>query len=124
MSGQVNSPSRRPSWTAEDLTAQLRRYDRSPFIDLLAYWLRCAPDMDAIELLAKKKPDVWVKALTDLARISGYSEKQEVTHTVRVDQLSDSQLEDRARELASRLGLPLPGPRTIEHEPVVVEDNQ
>ncbi len=116
--GQVAN---KPSWTGDELTRQLRRYDRSPFIELLAFWLECAPDAEAVQLFAKRKPDLWVKAMTDLAKISGYTEKQETIHTIRTDQLSDSQLEDRALELAKRLGLPVPNTETIieaEFEPI------
>lgn len=112
-------PARRPSWHAGDLTAQLRRYDRTPFLELLAAWMECAPSLEAIEAFAIKKPDLWVKAMTDLAKISGYSEKQETIHTIRVDQLSDSQLEDRARELAERLNLPIP---TLDITPSPIPD--
>lgn len=111
-----NQQARRPSWTAEDLNAQLRRFDRSPFLELLAYWLELSPDPEAIEIFARKKPDLWVKAIVDLAKISGFSEKQETIHTIRVDRLSDSQLEDRAIELAKRLGLPIPNQKQLELE--------
>lgn len=95
---------RRPSWAIDDLTNKLRSYDRTPFMELLAYWMECAPNQEEIEAFARKKPDMWVKALTDLAKVSGYSDKQEVLHTYRVDQMSDSQLEDQANELARKLG--------------------
>lgn len=95
---------RRPSWLVDDLTNKLRSYDRTPFMELLAYWMECAPTHEEIEAFARKKPDMWVKALTDLAKVSGYSDKQEVLHTFRVDQLSDSQLEDQANALARKLG--------------------
>lgn len=109
MSTPTAQSARKPSWTGDDLINQLRRYDRSPFLEMLAIWLESAPDAEAIADWAKKKPDLWAKAMGDLAKMSGFTEKQEVLHTYRVENMSDSQLEDRARELAGRLGLQLPG---------------
>lgn len=99
-----------PEWDADDLRKALSRYDRSPFMDLLAGFLMCAPSSAAITKLADAKPDVFVKAVSDLARISGYTDKREVevNHRVKLETLSDSQLHDRAKALALELGMELP----------------
>lgn len=110
--------SKAPGWTADDLRSALRRYDRSPFLDLLAAWLECAPQPEDVISLAAKKPDVWAKGLSDLAKLSGFTEKQEVIHSHRLDQMSDSQLEDQMRKLALSMGIDLPPAfKTIEHIP-------
>lgn len=104
-----SADSKSPGWTADDIRAALRRYDRSPFLDLLAAWMECAPQVEDVIALASKKPDVWVRGLADLAKMSGFTEKQEVIHTHRLDQMSDSQLEDQMRKLAVSMGIELPG---------------
>lgn len=110
--GASHSVSRSPNWDYDDLSTMLRSYDRQPFLDLLAVWLNCAPDPADILAFAKKKPDLWVKALSDVARIAGYTEKQEVLHTVNITQMSDSQLEDAAASMAAKLGLSI-SPRLL-----------
>jgi hypothetical protein len=101
----VKSLPKRPTFDFNDVSERLRSYDRTPFLDLLALWMECVPTTEEIADFARKKPDLWVKAMTDLARIGGYTEKQEVLHTVNVNQMSDSQLEDHARQLAQQFGL-------------------
>lgn len=109
--------SKSPGWTADDLRSALRRYDRSPFLDLLAAWMECAPQAEDVLALATKKPDVWVRGLSDLAKMGGFTEKQEVIHSHRLDQMSDSQLEDQMRKLATSMGVELPKKfLTIPHE--------
>lgn len=103
-----SADSKSPGWTANDLRSALRRYDRSPFLDLLAAWMDCAPQPEDVISLASRKPDIWVKGLTDLAKMGGYTEKQEVIHSHRLDQMSDSQLEDQMRRLAESMGVELP----------------
>lgn len=100
--------SKSPGWTADDLRSALRRYDRSPFLDLLAAWMECAPTVEDVLSLAAKKPDVWARSLTDLAKMGGFTEKQEVIHSHRLDQMSDSQLEDQMRKVAASMGITLP----------------
>ena len=96
---------KRPTFNSADLSEALRNYNRGPFLDLLAAWIECAPSPEDILSFAQKKPDMWVKALTDLAKISGYTEKQEVLHTVNVNQMSDAALEEHAKAMAAKLGL-------------------
>lgn len=98
----INASNRKvATWNLEELQAQLRLYDRSPFIDLLTEWLAQSPELEDIADLASKDPARWVKAVTEIAKIAGFSEKKEVHVGVHVDvrQLSDSQLEDRLRQL-------------------------
>lgn len=99
--------SKAPSFTADDIRAQLRRYDRGPFMDLLAAWLECAPTPEDIIELAAKKPELWVSALGGLAKMAGFTEKSEVAHTHVIGRMSDHELAERARELSQRLGIPM-----------------
>ena len=117
-------------WTADQLRSALRSYDRTPFLDVLADWIECAPSIDSITRLAESHPEKFMVAVTSLSKVAGFSERRElavdVTHNVK--RMSDSQLEDRLRVLAQRLGMSLPQlvagisvPRgdaeTIDHEP-------
>jgi hypothetical protein len=90
---------RRPEWDGDELRGRLRQYDRAPFLDLLSHWLENAPSADAIEKLATRSPDKYISALTQLARIAGFTEKSEATVdiNVHISQMSDSQLEDYIR---------------------------
>jgi len=108
--------SNRPSFNASDIKAQLERYDRTPFVDLLTEMLRLFPDEASLQALAIKKPELYINSLISMARISGFTEKQEVQHnvTVNVNRMSDSQLEDHAKALLKEMQLQtMP---VIEHE--------
>jgi len=108
--------SNRPSFNASDIKAQLERYDRTPFVDLLTEMLRLFPDEASLQALAIKKPELYINSLISMARISGFTEKQEVQHsvTVNVNRMSDSQLEDHAKALLKEMQLQaMP---IIEHE--------
>lgn len=99
-----------PLWTHEEVRSLLRTYDRTPFIDLLAQWMQCAPSLSAITKLAEEKPAVYMGALRALATMAGFTERREldVTHHVDVKKMSDSQLEDKLIEMAASLHLPPP----------------
>src|SRR5919106_2125185 len=103
-------------WTADQLRAKLRSYDRTPFIDLLALWMECTPDRTTLELFANKYPDRFVKAMIELGRLAGYADKMQVdvNLTTKVQSLSDSQLEDRLRQNAERLGISVPPILSLE----------
>lgn len=112
----------RPSWDYDDLSITLRSYDRQPFFNVLSMWLECGPDPEDVYAMAKAKPDLWVKALADLSRIAGFTEKQEILHTVNVNQMSDSQLEDAAAKMAAQLGIPF-APRLIAKPTLIPSEN-
>lgn len=99
-----------PAFTGDELRKRLQAYDRTPFLDLLAIMLESAPTADDIARLATKTPDKYIAALSQLARTAGFTDKTEQTHTINlnVGQMSDSQLEDRARQIAEQLALPAP----------------
>ena len=107
----------------------MSQYDRSPFLDLLSEWLQASPSTEALAEFAERYPDKYITAMASLARISGYTEKTvslNVDMTIDLTQLSDSQLEDRLRELQAR-ATPArvgkrPTPKTIDITPSELED--
>jgi len=105
-----NQPSFKPLWDGEQLRQKLQSYDRTPFLDLLAVWMECTPNVQDIMLFAQKHPDRFIHSMTLLGKMGGFSEKKEidVNLSAQVTALSDSQLEDRLRDTAYRLGIPLP----------------
>lgn len=94
--GVVKHGRRKPRFNADDLRMKLRHYDRQPFLDLLQHWIDNSPAAEDIEKLAKRSPDKYVSAITQLARIAGFTEKTEATVDVNINvsRMSDSQLED------------------------------
>jgi hypothetical protein len=98
----------RPNFTGTELRQRLTAYDRAPFTDLLAEWLELSPSREAVQALAETDPQRFVQALSSLSKMAGFSDKTEtsvdITHNYKV--LSDSQIEDRLRQLAERTGLP------------------
>lgn len=110
------------SFTPAELRGRLRQYDRTPFLDLLAVWLECAPSAEDIQRMAHKSPDKWVTAMTQIARSGGFTDKTEtdINMNVSVSKMSDSQLEDRMRKMAEQLGLPAPSDIYAEFEEVDV----
>ena len=92
-------------WNGEDLRKKLQLYDRGPFMELLAMFMECTPSRDAIEKFADQYPDRFIGAMAQLSRIAGFTERTEsVTLHLDVSQLSDSQLEDKMREMQARMG--------------------
>lgn len=108
----------KPLWSADDIRAKLRKWDRAPFLDLLGAWLECAPTPEALIAFADRFPDRYASSLLAISKIAGFAERKEVMAelhghvTVSVEDMSDSQLEDHLRSLAYGLGIPVP--KTIE----------
>lgn len=106
--------SQKPLWTAEQIREKLRKWDRSPFMDLVAAWLECAPTPEALVSFADRFPDRYAASLLALSRVAGFADKKEITADVsgtvihRVEEMSDSQLEDHLRDLAYKMGIPVP----------------
>lgn len=110
-------------WNADQLRAKLRKYDRTPFIDLLALWMECTPDVEVIEHFAEKYPDRFIRSMVELGKLSGFAEKSQidVNLTAQVGALSDSQLEERLRQAAQRLGIDVPEMKVLELEAIKPE---
>jgi hypothetical protein len=100
----------KPLWDGSQLREKLQAYNRTPFLDLLAVWMECAPTPQTIMDFADRYPDRWTKALLDLGRLGGFADRKEIDLNLqaRIQNMSDSQLEDALREQAYRLGIPLP----------------
>lgn len=94
-----------PLFNREQVNAALQAYDRRPFIDLLAAWMECAPDPEAIVDFADAHPDRWANALSSIGKLAGFTEKKEIELDINLNvrTLSDSQLEDRLAQLKSKL---------------------
>lgn len=101
--------SARPRFSGDEIRAQLQNYDRKPFIDLLTEWISACPDPSTVAAFAEKHPDKYISALSNLARIAGFTEKTEasVDITVNYRALSDSQLEDKLAEMSRYLNISL-----------------
>jgi hypothetical protein len=116
----VQPRQRRPKYTGTELRKALTAYDRQPFTDLLLEWFAECPRPEDIRQLAEKDPQKWVQSMASLAKMAGYTDKTEtsVDVTVNYKGLSDSQIEDRLRQLANRVGLPVNRLMTIQAEPL------
>lgn len=106
-------PERRPDrgvFDKQSIQRALRKYDRTPFIDLLTDWVEHAPSGEALENFANEKPGAYVAAMRQLAHLAGYIETTHIdlTASIDVNRMSDSQLEDRFRELAKKAGIEAP----------------
>jgi hypothetical protein len=99
---------RRPKYTGTELRKALTAYDRQPFTDLLVEWFANCPRPEDIRLLAQKEPARWIQAMASLSKMAGFTDRTETSLDVTVNYkgLSDSQIEDRLRQLALRLNLP------------------
>ena len=70
--------------------------------------MECSPTPEDIHKFASKYPDRYAGAIRQLAQIGGFTEKREVSVDVHVNirTMSDSQLEDRLKQLTQELKLP------------------
>lgn len=93
----------RLGFSGDELRIRLRQYDRAPFIEVLATFMQCMPSEHAIRAFAQRSPDRYINAIATLQRMAGYTDKTESTLNVNlavaVGRMSDSQLEDKLREL-------------------------
>ena len=59
------------------LEARLMRYDRSPFMGMLADAATVAPSKTAWRKLARRDPEKYVRAVSTLAKTAGFADKTE-----------------------------------------------
>jgi len=109
----------RANWDGQDLLHQLKQYDRTPFHDLLAEFLECAPTADAIQKFANKYPDRWAGAMRQIAQMAGFTEKRELAINLNVHEMSDSQLEDMVRNFLIEKSINLPANEISATEPIL-----
>lgn len=112
--------SAKPHWDGDILRRRLKHYDREPFLELLAKWFEMMPDDETLAKWARAYPDRWIGAMNAISKMSGFAEKKESTFNLNVNvaELSDSQLEDRLKELQEQLNNDAFGPLIeLEAEP-------
>jgi hypothetical protein len=95
----------------QDIMDHLSSMKRSPFRIELTKALGGAPSAAAIGTFADKHPDRWGQLVAILARLSGYTEKVEVsadlTIQAKAHTMSDHELIEAAKLIQTRLALPL-----------------
>lgn len=104
----------------EEIFADLRRYDRTPFLRILADIMGCPPSLAALKLFADEHPDRWTFAVATLARVGGFTEKTEVVGNVHhhIHLMSDAELKQRIAQLEQQQNQIITG---AEYE--IIQDN-
>ena len=87
-----------------DVAAEITVLMREPFQRALASMMQCAPDPDSIKNFAKKSPDRWAQAVSQLARLAGYHDESVPNiNVLLIGQLSDADLMKRLSNLRNPL---------------------
>ena len=96
---------RSPTFTTDELLEHFRSFSREPFVDILAYFIGCAPNPIALQEFANEHPDKWASAINTFAKMSGFTEKTEITGNinVQIEGLGDSQLLERLARVQADL---------------------
>lgn len=96
----------RPMWNGDVLRNRLKHYDREPFLELLAAWMEAMPEPEVVAKWARAYPDRWIGAMSAISKMAGFADRKESTLNLNVSvaDMSDSQLEDKLRELQQELG--------------------
>lgn len=89
----------------QQIKQNIELYQRTPFQELLAAYIDCAPSTEAIKAFAEEYPDRYFKALAILTPLAGY--KETVTHEhnylIAIHNMPDSEIEVRRKELEEKL---------------------
>lgn len=85
----------------ERIRSLLFSYSREPFLEVLAEGLGCKPDPESLHRFANRFPDRWAQYIAIMARLFGFTEKLEIANslTINIQQMSDSQLLEKAQQL-------------------------
>jgi len=85
---------RRAALDPKRIEYYMRKNSREPFLKALADFMECQPTPDSIKKFADKSPDRWAQAIAIMARLTGFSEKIEVSQTIThvIAEKSDSDL--------------------------------
>lgn len=112
------SEASKPMFDADRVAAQLRNYDRAPFMDLLNKWIEHSPNEKDLKLLAEQKPHMYINAMASLARMAGFTEKKEINVTGSIDfhAMGDSQLEDELAKRLSDIGMKVIDGKLVDEE--------
>lgn len=91
-------PKTDPNVVSQKLRDRLARYDRGPFLDATARFLRNGPTEDAIKAKAEKDPESWARATRVMASLGGFAERSEHVNV-------NLSANDMVRALVARVGL-------------------
>ena len=80
--------------SGDEIASALRAGSREPFREILETFLRAAPDADAIAEFAQRSPDRYAQALSMLGKLSGFTEKFQLNHSMEksIAQMGDAEL--------------------------------
>lgn len=81
----------------KEIEGSIGRLDRSVFDEALATCLACAPSRSAWRKKSKADPESWSRALVNLSKLRGYTEKKEITTFT-------PKMSEVAQELVRRFG--------------------
>ena len=89
----------------KEVRAHLEAYSRLPFIEILDYLMGIVPNEMSLQEFADKHPDRWAASISTFAKMSGFTEKTEITGNINVSihQMGDAQIQDRLQELQATL---------------------
>lgn len=97
----------------KEVLAHIERLSRSPYQELLADFMRAAPDVKAIREFAGKYPDRWAQAVHIISQLAGFEKGLVINQNnlLIIGKMSDSQLiaELAKVEKALQTALPLVG---------------
>jgi len=87
--------------TRDEIYSYLEEYNRGPFLQVLADFLECKPEKEAIEKMARAHPAEWTRALANVAKLAGFHDKLEIEGNIHHDigQLGDAALLDKLDDL-------------------------
>ena len=91
-------PKTDPNLVEQKLKDRLARYDRGPFLDMTARFLRNGPSEEAIKTKAEKDPESWARSTRVMAGLGGYTERSEHVNV-------NVNAKDMVQALIARVGL-------------------
>ena len=90
----------------EELRANLEQYSRQPFMNLLTDMIGAQPTERELRTWAARAPDRWAHAIEIFAKLGGFTEKREVTHSfiMNLMNMGDAQIQQALIELEAEEG--------------------
>lgn len=87
--------------TRIELHSQLQAFSREPFLNLLEEVIGAKPTQTELANWARRSPDRWAHAIEIFSKLSGFTEKREVTHNflVSVMQMGDAEVRQALYDL-------------------------
>ena len=122
--------------TREDVLAELKRFNRDPFQEILADMIQAIPDDRILKLWAAKHPDKWASSLATLAKVAGFHDKLEIENNinVKIGGMGDADLDKMIADLQGEMKDVTPeaeqekdpaeaGPPLLEYKPLSERDD-